>query len=183
MPKISPEAYQERRGRIMHAARRCFVRNGIHISVDEICAEAKVSKGALYGYFPSKEAVIQAIAEEHVADLASVRNAGSREELAAALMERLSSGDSAANRLELEAWTYALNRQELRKRLLENTLELRLAIESALRRMGENDHREFSEKDGALLETFALGLVARAALGRDESVEDSLTAMFDLLGM
>ena len=53
----------------MAAARRCFVRNGIHISVDDICAEAGVSKGALYGYFPSKDAVIQAIADEHVSDL------------------------------------------------------------------------------------------------------------------
>ncbi len=70
----------------MAAARRCFIRHGIHISVDEICAEAKVSKGALYGYFASKDAIIQAIADEHAADLGAVRRACSCGELVAALL-------------------------------------------------------------------------------------------------
>jgi len=181
MPKISSEAYQERRASIMAAARRCFIRNGIHISVDEICAEAKVSKGALYGYFPSKEAVIQAIADEHVADLASVRDASSRDELVAALLERLSNGDPAANGLELEAWAYALKRKDLRNRLLENTQELRSAIESALARMSEGKDVNSGRPDGLLLETLAMGLVAKAAMGRAEPVDDILSSMLELL--
>jgi AcrR family transcriptional regulator len=181
MPKISSEAYQERRASIVAAARRCFIRNGINISVDEICAEAKVSKGALYGYFPSKDAVIQAIADEHVADLEAVRSAASCKELVAALVERLSNGDRAANGLELEAWAYALKREELRNRLLENTVELRLAIESALVRMRSSNHAKSARPDGLLLETFAMGLVAKAALGRDEPVEDILSSMLEVL--
>lgn len=181
MPKISSEAYKERRARIMDAARRCFIRKGIHISVDEICAEAKVSKGALYGYFPSKDAIIQAIADEHIANLSAVREAGSREELVAALVERLSNGDPSANRLELEAWAYAFDRQELRNRLLENMVELRSAIQSALARMREKRDAEPTNRDGLLVETFALGLVAQAALGRKENVGNALSSMLELL--
>ena len=181
MPKISSEAYQERRASIMAAARRCFIRKGIDISVDEICAEARVSKGALYGYFPSKDAVIQAIADEHVADLAAVRSAANPDELVAALLERLSDGDPAANGLELEAWAYSLKREELRNRLLENSLELRLAIESALARIRRSSQGKSARPDGLLLETLAMGLVAKAALGRDEPVEVILSSMLELL--
>ena len=165
----------------MAAARRCFIRNGINISVDEICAEAKVSKGALYGYFPSKDAVIQAIADEHVADLERVRSATSPKELVAALVERLSDGDRAANGLELEAWAYALKREELRSRLLKNTVELRLAIEAALARISNKRGGKSAERDGLLLETLAMGLVANAALGRNEQIKDVLSSMLELL--
>ena len=178
MPKISPEAYRERRGRIMNAARRCFVRKGIHISVDEICAEAKVSKGALYGYFPSKEAVIQAIADEHIADLAGVRAASTAEELVGALLERINNGDRASCRIELEAWAHALTREQLRNRLMENTGELRSSIEQALGRIVGERHTPSAIADAALLvETMAMGLVANAALGRDAEARRMLAML------
>lgn len=50
--------------RIMDAAKKCFVRSGFQgASMNEICREADMSPGALYRYFPSKEAIIEAIAE------------------------------------------------------------------------------------------------------------------------
>jgi AcrR family transcriptional regulator len=183
MPKISPEAYRERRGRIMDAARRCFVRKGIHISVDDICAEARVSKGALYGYFPSKEAVIQAIADEHIADLAKVRAASSAEELVDALLERINNGDRASCRLELEAWAHALTREQLRNRLMENTGELRSSIEQALKRIeAKGKPRDLPSPDMALIiETLAMGLVANAALGRDAEARKLLALLITKL--
>jgi TetR/AcrR family transcriptional regulator, repressor for uid operon len=52
------------RERILTAAIACFERSGFHASsMQEICAEAKMSPGALYRYFPSKDAIIEAIAE------------------------------------------------------------------------------------------------------------------------
>ena len=173
MPKISAEASRERRANIMNAARRCFVRSGIHISVDDICAEAGVSKGALYGYFPSKEAVIQAIADEHVSDLTRIRGATSPDELIAALLERL--GDARASaRLELEAWAYSLKNEKLSDRLFENAAELRLSIRQALQRIGKSADLSGAQSidDAALLiETVAMGLVARAALGEEAEAE------------
>ncbi|BCP51593.1 hypothetical protein K32_02100 [Kaistia sp. 32K] len=54
-----------RRSQILDAARTCFARSGFRgASMQEICAEAKMSPGGLYRYFPSKEAIIEAIAQD-----------------------------------------------------------------------------------------------------------------------
>lgn len=53
------------RRRVLDAAIACFSRTGFHAaSMHEICAEAQMSPGGLYRYFPSKEAIIIAIVEE-----------------------------------------------------------------------------------------------------------------------
>ena len=50
--------------RILEAAQACFVRSGFQgASMQEICAECGMSPGALYRYFPSKEAIVAAICE------------------------------------------------------------------------------------------------------------------------
>lgn len=50
--------------RILDAAKICFVRSGFSgASMHQICKEAGMSPGALYRYFPSKEAIIEAIVE------------------------------------------------------------------------------------------------------------------------
>ena len=55
--------------RILDAAKKCFVRSGFRgASMHEICAEAGMSPGALYRYFPSKESIIEAISEGHRRD-------------------------------------------------------------------------------------------------------------------
>ena len=53
------------RDRILAAALRCFAAKGFHgTSMQEVCAQADMSPGALYHYFPSKDAIIAAIAEQ-----------------------------------------------------------------------------------------------------------------------
>ena len=60
----------DRRAEILAAAQRCFVRAGFHqTSMQEICAEAGMSAGNLYRYFPSKEALISGIAERDRAEV------------------------------------------------------------------------------------------------------------------
>ena len=50
--------------RILEAAKACFVRSGFQgASMQQICAECGMSPGALYRYFPSKEAIVEAICE------------------------------------------------------------------------------------------------------------------------
>ncbi len=52
----------ERRNRIMDAAMRVFARLGVHQArMDDVAREARMSKGALYWYFRSKEDLLKAI--------------------------------------------------------------------------------------------------------------------------
>ena len=60
--------------RILDAAKACFLRSGFQgASMQQICAEAGMSPGALYRYFPSKEAIIEAICEADRARTPAVR--------------------------------------------------------------------------------------------------------------
>lgn len=62
-----PDLAQRRRRQIVEAAMACFRRRGFHqTSMQEICAEAGISAGALYRYFPSKADIIFAISEEEL---------------------------------------------------------------------------------------------------------------------
>jgi AcrR family transcriptional regulator len=64
MPRLKPQTQQQRREHILDAAERCFARSGFHrASMQAICREARVSPGALYLYFDSKEALIAGITE------------------------------------------------------------------------------------------------------------------------
>jgi TetR/AcrR family transcriptional regulator, repressor for uid operon len=65
MPKVSPEYLAARRQQILDAALVCFDRSGFHrTSMQDIFEQAGLSTGAVYRYFDSKEAIIEAIAEQ-----------------------------------------------------------------------------------------------------------------------
>jgi TetR/AcrR family transcriptional repressor of uid operon len=71
MRRANAQLQSDRRAEILAAAQRCFVRSGFHgASMQEICAEAGMSPGNLYRYFPSKEALIAGIAERDRAEIA-----------------------------------------------------------------------------------------------------------------
>lgn len=73
MPKIAPLVRQERRQALLEAAWRCAARKGFpDLTVDEICAEAGISKGAFYGYFESKQDLLLALLEDDAAQLEAV---------------------------------------------------------------------------------------------------------------
>lgn len=76
MPRVSQEYLDARRAQILTAARRCFVRNGFHgTSMQDVLAEADLSAGAVYRYFPSKQDMISAITDENLSELvAEVRS-------------------------------------------------------------------------------------------------------------
>jgi TetR/AcrR family transcriptional regulator, repressor for uid operon len=70
MPRVSTAFKEDRRVEILEAARRCVARSGFHqASMQDICAEAGMSPGNLYRYFPSKEAIIAGIAERDRAEV------------------------------------------------------------------------------------------------------------------
>src|ERR1700676_2671538 len=71
MRRADTQRQSDRRLEILDAAQRCFVRSGFHgASMQEICAQAEMSPGNLYLYFPSKEALIAGICERTRAEAA-----------------------------------------------------------------------------------------------------------------
>ena len=65
MPKIAEQARAARREQIIAAGLACFARAGYYATtMADVAAQAGVSKGTPYLYFPSKEALFLALHEE-----------------------------------------------------------------------------------------------------------------------
>lgn len=62
----------QRHEQILLAAETCFRRNGFHAaSMGQIAQEARLSVGQIYRYFPSKEAIVAAIIQRDMRDMAA----------------------------------------------------------------------------------------------------------------
>ena len=67
MPKVPQAHLDMRRDQILVAARSCFFKKGFHqTTMKDIMGTAKLSAGAVYNYFKSKEDIIVAMAEKVV---------------------------------------------------------------------------------------------------------------------
>jgi AcrR family transcriptional regulator len=65
MPKVSEEHLEARKQQIVDAAFVCFARKGFHpTTMQDICAAAELSAGAIYRYFGSKEEIIASACDE-----------------------------------------------------------------------------------------------------------------------
>jgi AcrR family transcriptional regulator len=63
VPKVSPEHKTRRREQILEAARRCFARYGYEgATVARLEDETGLSRGAIFNYFPSKDALFVELA-------------------------------------------------------------------------------------------------------------------------
>lgn len=68
--KLVPEQHEGKRQEILAAAHRCFLRHGLQgASISMICKEAGMSAGHLYHYFPSKDAIIEQMADDYLSQL------------------------------------------------------------------------------------------------------------------
>src|ERR1700733_15952954 len=65
LPKISQVRRDARRRQILDAALACFSEQGFHqTGMAEIVRRSGLSHGAVYGYFPSKDDIIEALADD-----------------------------------------------------------------------------------------------------------------------
>ena len=162
MPKLSQQTLDERRANIMDAARRCFARNGIHVSVDELCAEAGVSKGALYGYFPSKEAIIGAMADLHLTEMTQrFREAALGNDAIPALLGELRRKKSQIRRatpMLLEMLTEADRNPAIAKIMRESSRRMRDLLADLLRK-GQASHQIDPALDPETAATVLMGVL------------------------
>jgi len=186
MPKIRPETAAKRRMQILKAAHCAFNRDGINVSVDQICAEAGVSKGNFYGYFESKDDLILAIAREQGELIRSSTQVETVDELINRIMPFQLDGDVSASRFELEAWTYSLSNPELRSTFRQNLQDLDRSIAMDLQRLapgpGKPSKAEALEA-AEILRIFAVGMMANTAIvdQTDDELMESVKKLIDLL--
>ncbi|MGE5227781.1 MAG: TetR/AcrR family transcriptional regulator [Planctomycetaceae bacterium] len=75
MPRLAPTTKSERRQQLVDAAWRSVVGRGFNsLTVDDVCSEAGVSKGAFYGYFEQKQDLLLALLDDEAAGLDEVMN-------------------------------------------------------------------------------------------------------------
>ncbi|MFT3925326.1 MAG: TetR/AcrR family transcriptional regulator [Myxococcales bacterium] len=75
---------------ILRATARVLIRDGYdRASTNRIAAQAGVSVGSLYQYFPSKEALVAALAAEHAQEIATLLQAEMQTMLAAPLEQAI----------------------------------------------------------------------------------------------
>ncbi|MGY1961793.1 TetR/AcrR family transcriptional regulator [Nocardia gipuzkoensis] len=144
MPRLTQQYRDARRRQVIDAARRCFTRSGFHAtSMQDIFTESGLSAGAVYGYFPSKEALVSAIVEqvlsEITADFDDVLDGAELPPLAEVLERLLGVLDKQDNRrdfasLVVQVWAEAVRSPTLGALLAENYRTLHNAFTRLIKR-------------------------------------------------
>ena len=65
MPKLKPETRVARRNELVESAWRCAAKSGFRtMTVDDVCGEGGISKGAFYGHFAHKDELLVALLDD-----------------------------------------------------------------------------------------------------------------------
>ncbi|WP_176731624.1 TetR/AcrR family transcriptional regulator [Micromonospora rhizosphaerae] len=144
MPRVSDEHRAARRQQILDAARRCFLRDGFHnTSMQDVIAEAGLSVGAVYRYFPSKNDLITSIAESVVGRAEEVFAELARHDPPLPLIEALDralayvdtqTGEDGVLRLAIQVWSEAQRDPSLAEFVAATYTGLRRHYASVVRR-------------------------------------------------
>lgn len=139
MRKVEPEKHEARRQHILKAAAACFSSKGFHgTSTAEICAEADMSPGNLFYYFPTKHAIIAAIVAEEGRQTASYFEERSQaSDLFSELLGFMDAilelaADATYSGLVLEIAAEAVRDARVAKLVVQNDTELQAALSSLL---------------------------------------------------
>jgi TetR/AcrR family transcriptional regulator, transcriptional repressor of aconitase len=93
MPKVSQSYLDARRSQILEAAIVCFSREGFHrATMQDIVRQSRLSPGAIYNYFESKEEIIEAIANERHAKEQLLMSEARKEADPAGVLKRIRDG-------------------------------------------------------------------------------------------
>ncbi|MDQ6617381.1 MAG: TetR/AcrR family transcriptional regulator [Actinomycetota bacterium] len=135
MPKLDALAMEGRRRRLIEAGRRCVSRGGYRtLSVDDVCVEAGVSKGAFYTYFARKQDLLVALLDDDAAGLDELDADAARQTsgidqircLVATVVDRGS--DVTAVQLRADLWAEIGSDEVLRARFSEVTKRRRASL-------------------------------------------------------
>lgn len=194
MPKVSEEHSAARRRQIIDAAYQCFARKGFHqTSMRDIYQEAGLSPGAVYHYFASKDAIIQASYEfdyERSRELFAAA-AASADPLAALtglldffLQGLKSAAELGAGRVNVQGWAEALVNPALGEPLQRFLAYYQAAVSQLVRQAqaaGQLDPALDPEAVGQVVLSLYYGLELQKALNPALAVDPYAAAARALL--
>jgi TetR/AcrR family transcriptional repressor of uid operon len=122
---VRAEKREAQLARILDASRTCFVRSGFRgASMHDICREADMSPGALYRYFPSKEAIIEAIAEnDRQGDIAALAQISGGVDMVESFITGMMSHLSSAHVREFTPLFTEIKAESMRNETVKNCCE------------------------------------------------------------
>ncbi|WP_061961520.1 TetR/AcrR family transcriptional regulator [Demequina flava] len=198
MPIRPPEHHDQRRAQILSAALTCFSRDGFHgASMSDIIAEAGVSAGTVYRYFPSKAELTIAAAQSvfmparnqfsHFTSAAPpARPTAAIAHVFEELVTRADAGPLRMTPLILEVWAEATRDDGLRTPLTEVYDGIRGDIRTLVARWQDAGHLAADADVDALTSALAALmpglLVARTVEGRADA-GDALIAFGEATGL
>jgi AcrR family transcriptional regulator len=195
MPKISDERRAARRQQILEAAWTCFQREGLHATtMDDIIRASGLSAGAVYSYFPSKDALILAAVTtslggigERVAPILAAVPPPPPDELARTLAAAVADFSTREGydlrRIALLGWSEAQRNDELRATMRGYYLAFRdrlTAAAEAWRSAGTLPADAVPEDVARTLLSTLLGFVVQSALLGDVTPAELARGMRDL---
>jgi AcrR family transcriptional regulator len=194
MPKV-PEAHNAaRRQQIIDAAYRCFAHKGLHqATMRDIYAEANLSPGAVYHYFDSKDAIIQASFEfDYQRSLGLFDAARVSDDPIQALHELFDfffkglEGAAAlgAGRVNVQSWGEALVNPPLLsaiRRVIDDYLDALTQIIQSAQESGQIDESLEPRSVGRVVLSLYYGLELQKALDIDVEVDTYAAAIKTLL--
>jgi AcrR family transcriptional regulator len=129
LPKISDRKREARRQQVLDAALACFSENGFHqTGMADIVQRSGMSHGAVYGYFQSKDDIIEALADDRHTGEALLNSVGEQTEdpieaiqaLVRAYAHWLIEQDGEPRRrVSVHGWAEALRSERVRARVVE----------------------------------------------------------------
>ena len=196
MPKVTEAHLEARRSQIVEAAAACFARRGFHqCTMNDICAEAQLSPGAVYRYFSSKEEIIQAMAEESRARIASlIENVKSQGGPPIRLLDQLADiffaplddpGCRPDCAVDIEVWAEAVRNPavgDVLVRIIETLREPFARIVRDAQERGDINPRLDADSAARLMISAYYGLLMQKALQPDVDVWHYVTAMKAMMG-
>ena len=197
MPRLAPSVRNERRQQLVDAAWRCASSRGFQsLTVEEVCAEAGVSKGSFYGYFDQKQDLLLALLEDDAAGIDAIMDdvrradVGGVERLRRLMRAMLERGEDAA-RLQVRAdlWAEMSTNQTVKERFADVVRRRRIALRSWIQQSIEDG--EIVEVPpnalAAILLALGDGLMLHAGLDptgfRWMNVRRSLDVLLDGVGV
>jgi AcrR family transcriptional regulator len=197
VPRLAPSVRNERRQQLVDAAWRCASSRGFQsLTVEEVCAEAGVSKGSFYGYFDQKQDLLLALLEDDAAGIDAIMDdvrradVGGVERLRRLMRAMLERGEDAA-RLQVRAdlWAEMSTNQTVKERFADVVRRRRIALRSWIQQSIEDG--EIVEVPpnalAAILLALGDGLMLHAGLDptgfRWTNVRRSLDVLLDGVGV